>query len=663
MLKSSYFSLLMVIFLLTTFPSVINMVLCWPEKTDSFGIRLRDKWFIMDQKFSGTWANDYVQEMLLPIPPSGYTVSSIHLEISFFKRIDLLLDAYYYPAKFYYKAVVNYIRIKEVKLIIIGDDTPPYGEGNFKAFTFTLWSNIYGYGSKVVEGIVSDMVKETVVFTYPRKFVKNIDFGKRIYVLESKLKVVWTASFSLYIRWLDTEEAGLNGGLIATVHTAVINVNYVKGTLHESYLEVCSWPISVPMNGSGYSVFFNRFTNFTIVKKGQYTAFSEILYAPRYYNGFIFAYWIVGGNTIKNDSSLRLNIGDNRRIKVIAVYYKVSQKELVVIPGAHIPISLNLSDIQVSLNSIRIRLSSSIKWIKLHFGNSFMNSCHFSFIPNNVIVLPNYNIGVMALLYDPTNGTALHDYWRRIIGHSVYLNITVLHDKDFTPIGMFSITAIVDDIEFQVDCIKYNESGVEIIVTPYLAHSGVRFIDLREQSSWYLKHLALALTRRSARYTPRTIWPFDDKGTIHIFLTYGALRDYVLNTLSNSLSYINFTMIELHGNSTLPVGLSDLSLKIVKGSLIVDRICSTNNSLLILCRMVAMPYNTSLYGFHVKVLDSCGNTLGLWDDSDMDGSIAICLRDVSEVVLIAYPPDEFTADYIILPSVSTVIKVGHRSRG
>ena len=122
-------------------------------------------------------------------------------------------------------------------------------------------------------------------------------------------------------------------------------------------------------------------------------------------------------------------------------------------------------------------------------------------------------------------------------------------------------------------------------------------------------------------------------------------------------------MVEMYGNTILPVGLSDFSLELVRGSLIVDKISSKDNNLLIQCRMVVTPYNITLYGFHVKVLDPYGNSLGLWNDSDMDGSITICLRNVTEVVLMAYPPDELTANYIILPSANTVIKIRNHSRG
>ncbi|MCD6095703.1 MAG: hypothetical protein J7J99_03970 [Thermoprotei archaeon] len=662
--KHSLLPLLSILTIFSVFSFVTNKVLCWSvEETSSFGVSLNSVFFNKKgQKFNSAYARDYVQEMLLPVPPSGYTVSSVYLKISFFKRIDLVIGITGYITGYYYKAVVNHIRIKKVELIIVGDDTPPYGQGSFKTFVFTLWSNIYGYGSRVVEGTAEGSLKRTVLYTSPKLFIKTVNFGKRIYVLKSTLRVIWTASLSLYIRWLSTGEAELNGGLIATVHTAVINVNYVRSNLHESYLEVCSWPISVPINGSGFSFFSGRFTNFTIVKKGEYTAFSETLYAPRYYHGFVFIHWIVGGSNTYAKPSLRLNVGDNKRIKVIAVYSKVSKEELVVIPGAHIPISLNLSDVRIALDDIRISLGSSAKWIKLHIGNSFVNSCYPPAL-SNIIDLPNSNIGVIALLYDPVSGTDLHDYWRPLIGRCVSINITVSRDRFLAPVAMFNINATVDDIAFQIDHIRYNDSGVEIIVIPYLAHSRVRFIDLKGQSSWYLRHLALALVRCSARYISQILWPLDDKGIVHIFLTYDALRVYMLNSLSDVLSHINFTMVEMYGNTILPVGLSDFSLELVRGSLIVDKISSKDNNLLIQCRMVVTPYNITLYGFHVKVLDPYGNSLGLWNDSDMDGSITICLRNVTEVVLMAYPPDELTANYIILPSANTVIKIRNHSRG
>jgi len=112
--KHSLLPLLSILTIFSVFSFVTNKVLCWSvEETSSFGVSLNSVFFNKKgQKFNSAYARDYVQEMLLPVPPSGYTVSSVYLKISFFKRIDLVISTTGYTTEYYYKAVVNHIRIK-----------------------------------------------------------------------------------------------------------------------------------------------------------------------------------------------------------------------------------------------------------------------------------------------------------------------------------------------------------------------------------------------------------------------------------------------------------------------------------------------------------------------------------------------------------------------
>ena len=648
--------------LVITFSSLIPLlftsnVLCWIVKeTDWLRIRV-DKWFDPenDTKFYEVYNGDIIQQLLLPVPPAGYTVSSVYLKVSFFKAMDLHLYLTPYPNRlFKYRVISYYVKVKRAELII--------KDGGGNVHVFTLWTNIYGYGSSgTFEEITSRDVVKRLWQTYPRSYEKTVKFGKPIYVLESYLKVVWSASFSLEIWWLDDRDGHLQGELQVPIHTAVISLSYEAPQLHTSRLHVCSWPISVPINGTGYLVFTSRFTNFTITRRGEYSGFNEKLVAPRRYGEYVFSYWILEGEGIVVDNSVEIAVRDNQEIKVVAIYCKEERADVVIIPGCHIPLALNISESYYMLHNVSdsvltLVVKSSSKFIKMHRGGVLVDSVNMM-VRSPIIHIPSGDIGIFAMLFDLNLTMSFHDYWRDRIGDREHL-IIELH-KDGLPIFLFNLSAKVDDVDFIIDAVLYNESGTELIIIPVFASNRRSIISGDSGvywTKWYVDHIALSLGDLALRTMKKSLWPLREDGTIHVFLNYSTLREYMYGILAMDGTYINFSLVEVYGDIIMPIGLSSLKLELVEGMLVLKDISISADNVSLKCTMKIVPYNISLRGFSVLAKDFLGNIIGVWRDDDFDGLVEMNLR-ARRFVLSAYPPPSWNTEYIIVPSSDIIVKI------